>query len=83
MNTNKQNGDMDYMTIDYLAAEDAVEGITKGVPVKPQRGGVGTRQVPQEKPKSGNRKPAGKKTVVPNRAPSRGKYIDEYARPSA
>jgi hypothetical protein len=66
--------------IEYLAAEDVVDGISRGVPVKPQR--TGTKQVPQEKPKSGARKPASKKTVVPRRAPSRGKYIDEYARPA-
>jgi hypothetical protein len=68
------------MTIDYLAAEEVVDGITRGVPVKPQRSGTGAKQVPQEKPKSGSRKPGSKKAVVPRRAPARGKYIDEYAR---
>lgn len=68
------------MTINYLTAEDAIEGIRRGVPVKPQR--TGTKPVPQEKPKAGTSKPGGKKAVVPRRAPSRGKYIDEYARPA-
>jgi hypothetical protein len=70
---------MDYTTIKYLAAEDAVDGISRGGAVKPQR--TGTKPAPQEKSKTGTRKPGGKKTVVPPRAPSRGKYIDEYARP--
>lgn len=69
---------MDYLTIDYLAAEDVVDGISRGGAVKPQR--TGTKQVPQENPKAGTRKPGSKKTVVPRRAPARGKYIDEYAR---
>lgn len=70
---------MNYIKNDYFMAEDVVDGIGKGAPVKPQRNGP--KQVPQEKPKPGSRKPGGKKTVVPRRAPSRGKYIDEYARP--
>jgi hypothetical protein len=69
---------MDYITIDYLAAEDVVDGITRSGAIKPKR--TGTKQVPQDKPKTDSRKPGGKKTVVPRRAPSRGKYIDEYAR---
>jgi hypothetical protein len=69
---------MNRIKMDYLAAKDVVEGIGRGVPVKPQH--TDTKQVPQEKPKAGNRKPDGKKAVVPRRAPSRGKYIDEYAR---
>lgn len=68
---------MNYITIENLAADDAVDGITKGGAVKPERNGL--KQVPQEKPKSGTRKPGAKKGVVPRRAPSRGKYIDEYA----
>ncbi len=71
---------MKYITINYPAAEDTVEGITKGVPVKPNR--TGTKQVPQDKPKTDSRKQGGKKTVVPHRTPSRGKYIDEYAGPA-
>lgn len=69
---------MDYIKNNYHAVEDVVDGISKGVPVKPQRNGP--KPVP-EKPKPGSRKPGGKKAVVPRRAPSRGKYIDEYARP--
>ncbi len=71
---------MDYIAIDYLAAEDTVDGIGRGSAIKPKR--TGTKPVPQEKPKPDSRKPGGKKTVVPRRAPSRGKYIDEYARPA-
>ena len=71
---------MDYIVIDYLAAEDTVDGITRGMPIKPKR--TGTKQVPQDKPKTDSRKPGSKKAVVPRRAPSRGKYIDEYARPA-
>jgi hypothetical protein len=74
---------MKYITINYLAAEDTVDGITRGGAIKPQRNGTGPKQVPEEKPKSGSRKPGSKKAVVPRRAPSRGKYIDEYARPPA
>lgn len=73
---------MNYIIIDYLAAEDVVDGISRGGAVKPQRNGTGPKQVPQEKPKAGSSKPDRKKAVVPRRAPSRGKYIDEYARPS-
>ena len=69
---------MENITIDYLAATDQVDGIGRGSAIKPKR--TGTKQVPQEKPKSDIRKPGSKKTVVPRRAPSRGKYIDEYAR---
>lgn len=72
---------MDHITIDYLAAAGTVDGIGKGSAIKPKR--TGTKQVPQEKPKTDSRKPGNKKTVVPRRAPARGKYIDEYARPSA
>lgn len=68
---------MNNTTTKYLAAEDTVEGISRGGAVKPQRDGL--KKVPQEKPKTGTRKPAGKKGVVQRRAPSRGKYIDEYA----
>lgn len=68
---------MNYKTIENLAAEDTVEGIARGGAVKPQRNGL--KQVPQEKPKAGSRKPVGKKGGVQRRAPSRGKYIDEYA----
>lgn len=70
------------MTLNYLAAEDAVDGITRGGGIKPQRNGTGPKQVPDEKPKAGTSKPGRKKAVVPRRAPSRGKYIDEYARPA-
>ena len=65
------------MTMENLAAEDTVDGIAKGGAVKPQSNGL--KQVPQEKTKPGARKPGSKKGVVPRRAPSRGKYIDEYA----
>lgn len=68
---------MNYITIENLATEDTVDGISRGGAVKPQRNGL--KQVPQEKPKTGTRKPASKKGVVQRRAPSRGKYIDEYA----
>lgn len=69
---------MNHIRIGYLAAEDTVEGITSGQPIKPKR--TGTKQVPKDKPKTDTRKPGGKKTVVPRRVPSRGKYIDEYAK---
>jgi hypothetical protein len=71
---------MDYIRIDYLAAGDTVDGIGRGSAIKPKR--TGTKQVPKEKPKTDSRKPGGTKTVVQRRAPSRGKYIDEYARPA-
>lgn len=71
---------MDYIRIDYLAVEDTVGGVDRSGAVKPKRTGI--KQVPQEKSKTDGRKPAGKKTVVPRRAPSRGKYIDEYAQPA-
>lgn len=69
---------MNHVAKDYLAAADPVDGVGKGSAIKPKRTGV--KQVPQEKPKAGGGKPGGKKAVVPRRAPSRGKYIDEYAR---
>jgi len=69
---------MNRVTVDYLAAEDSVDGVTRGGAIKPQRNGA--KPVPQEKSKPGVRKPAAKKGVVPRRAPARGKYIDEYAR---
>ncbi len=69
---------MDHISIVYLAVTEPVDGIGKGGAVKPKR--TGTKQVPQDKPKADSHKPGGKKSVVPRRAPSRGKYIDEYAR---
>lgn len=71
---------MDYFTTDYLTAEDSIDGIGRGSAIKPKR--TGTKQTPKEKPKTDIRKPGSKKAVVPRRAPSRGKYIDEYARPA-
>lgn len=71
---------MDYIRINCYMAEDTVEGVTRSAPVKPKR--TGTKPPLQDKPKTDSRKPGSKKTVVPRRAPSRGKYIDEYARPS-
>ena len=70
---------MNSITTDYWVAEDSVDGIVRSGGVKPKR--TGTKPVPQDKPKAGTTKPGNKKTVVPRRAPSRGKYIDEYARP--
>ena len=67
---------MNYTITDHLAAEDAVDGITRGSAIKPQR--KNPKQAPEDKPAAA-RKPAGKKGVVQRRAPSRGKYIDEYA----
>lgn len=69
---------MDHIEIFYRAAEKTVDGIGRGSAIKPKRSG--SKPVSKEKPKTDGRKPAGKKTVVPRRAPSRGKYIDEYAR---
>jgi hypothetical protein len=69
---------MNHKAIEYLAAADPVDGIGKPGAIQPKRTGI--KQVPQEKPKTGSGKPGGKKAVVPRRAPSRGKYIDEYAR---
>ncbi len=59
----------------------AVDGISRTPAVKPQR-----NRAKPEAPKAG--KPEtdeadSKKTVVPRRAPTRGKYIDEYAGPAA
>jgi hypothetical protein len=62
-----------------MAARNTVDGVSGGTAVKPQR----SRAKP-ELPKGGkpdNAKPEPKKGAVPRRAPSRGKYIDEYARP--
>ncbi len=69
---------MENMAIDYLAAAGTVDGVGKPGAIKPKRTGV--KQVPKEKPKTDGSKPGGRKAVVPRRAPSRGKYIDEYAR---
>lgn len=70
---------MDHIDNAYRAAEKTVDGIGRGGAIKPKRSD--TKPVPQEKPKPEGRKPGGKKTVVPRRAPARGKYIDEYASP--
>lgn len=67
---------MNYTITENLAAEDTVEGISRGGAIKPQR--KSPKQLPEEKPAAG-RKPGSKKGVVQRRAPSRGKYIDEYA----
>lgn len=61
------------------ARKETVDGIAGGAAIKPQRG--------RPKPGATRSKPeAGKtpepKTILPRRAPSRGKYIDEYARPA-
>lgn len=71
---------MDHIAIDYLAAADPVDGVGRGGAIKPKR--TGTKEVPQDKPKTDSHKPGSKKAVVPRRAPTRGKYIDEYARPA-
>lgn len=63
------------------ARKDTVDGVSGGAAVKPQR-----NRLKPELPKNGKpdaAKPERKKTVVQRRAPARGKYIDEYARPGA
>ncbi len=64
------------MESEQFAAENTVDGITRGGAIKPQR--KNPKQLPENKPEAG-RKPGSKKGVVQRRAPSRGKYIDEYA----
>ena len=65
---------------EYLTADEPVNGIAGGAPVRPQR----DRPQPQagwEEKLQGEKKPERKKGGVTRRAPARGRYIDEYARP--
>lgn len=64
-----------------FTAKNTVDGVSGGAAVKPQRNRLKPELPKDDKPGAG--KSERKKSVVQRRAPSRGKYIDEYARPAA
>jgi hypothetical protein len=77
----KHNNDMDKNNDFSLATDEPVVGIVGGTAIRPQR----NRSRPQDAWEEGARtgkKPERKKTNGQRRAPSRGRYIDEYARPA-
>lgn len=77
----KSNNDMDKNNDFSFATDEPVVGIIGGTAIRPSR----NRPRPQESWEEGGRaskKPERKKTNGPRRAPSRGRYIDEYARPA-
>jgi hypothetical protein len=67
-------------TAALFAAKSTVDGVSGGAAVKPQRSRLKPELPKDDKPGAG--KPERKKSVVQRRAPSRGKYIDEYAQPA-
>jgi hypothetical protein len=67
---------------EYLtAAEDTVGGIVSGTAISPQRNRSRPHETWEEQIQPA-RKPERKKTNTKRRAPARGRYIDEYARPA-
>ncbi len=62
-----------------FTADEPISSVVGGAPVRPQR----NRPQPQAGwgEKQDEKKPERKKSGVTRRAPARGRYIDEYARP--
>jgi hypothetical protein len=73
---------MDTQLIILLGADDTVGGITGGTAIRPQRERTRTQESWEEQIRPA-RKQERKKPNSQRRAPARGRYIDEYARPVA
>ena len=66
----------------YLVFADApVDGVGAATPVRPGRGRARTGGEVEDKPKTAPERK--KKSPPPRKSPSRGRYVDEYARPPA
>lgn len=63
-----------------LAADEPIGGIVSGTAIQPQRNRSRPQETWEEQTKPA-KKPERKKTNAQRRAPSRGRYIDEYALP--
>jgi hypothetical protein len=64
-----------------MAAEDSVGSIVSGTAIRPERNRSRPQETWEELPKA-EKKPERKKSNAKRRAPARGRYIDEYARPA-
>lgn len=69
------------MKIELLFAEGPIEGIGVSTPIRPGRARTRAKEKGNEKTQT----VPGDKKKVPNsrKAPSRGRYVDEYAQPPA
>ena len=69
------------MSIEIVFAESPIDGIGAGTPVRPGRSRTRSKDPTDDKAKT---VPGAKKKTPPVRkAPSRGRYVDEYASPPA
>lgn len=67
------------MMIELLFAEGPIDGIGVSTPIRPGRSRTRAKEKGNEKTKT---VPGDKKNVPTSRkAPSRGRYVDEYAQP--
>lgn len=67
------------MKFDIWFAEMPIDTVGASMPVRPGRSRTRTKEKIEEKVKGG---PDARKKAPPTRkAPSRGRYVDEYARP--
>jgi len=73
---------MEKRIIILLAADDTVGGVTGGTAIRPQRERTRTQESWEEQTRPA-RKQERKKNNTQRRAPARGRYIDEYAGPTA
>lgn len=65
------------MMIEMLFAEAPIEGIGVSTPVRPGRSRTRSKEKVDEK----SRNVPGEKKSPPRKAPTRGRYVDEYASP--
>ncbi len=77
LKTKNMQNKKEYLT----AAEDTVGGIVSGTAISPQRNRSRPQETWEEQIQPA-KKPERKKTNTKPRAPVRGRYIDEYARPA-
>lgn len=59
-------------------AEGPVEGVGESTPIRPGRSRTRSKEKVDEKAKTA---PSDKKNAPTRKAPSRGRYVDEYAHP--
>ena len=66
------------MKIDLLLAETPIDGIGVSTAIRPGRNRTRAKEKVDSKIKP---EPVDKKSPASRKAPSRGRYVDEYARP--
>lgn len=66
------------MKIDMLLAETPIDGISVSTAIRPGRSRTRAKEKVDGKVKP---EPADKKSPSSRKAPARGRYVDEYARP--